>query len=123
MSEVCRELTRSQIEALGKKIEQRKIELVEQLSRGADAAKPVKLDQSAVGRVSRMDAMQGQAMAKATRHGMERQLAQCNAALSALSRGEYGMCRQCEEPIGWDRLNAKPESPFCLSCQSATERR
>ena len=123
MGESNKELTESQVTALCKEVEQLKADLTRQLSLNADAAKPVKLDQSAVGRVSRMDAMQGQAMAKATRQGMERQLAQCTAALQASLRGEYGYCRRCEEPIGWKRLNAKPESPFCLECQRASERR
>jgi len=123
VSEPRKELTESQAKALCRRVEKLKADLVSQLALSADAAKPVKLDQSAVGRVSRMDAIQGQAMAKATRQGMERQLAQCNAALQASLRGEYGFCRSCEEPIGWRRLNAKPESPFCLECQRATEQR
>ena len=123
MKEPNKELTESQVKDLYKKLERLKVDLVAQLALSAEAVKPVKLDQSAVGRVSRMDAMQGQAMAKATRQGMESQLAQCNAALQASLREEYGYCRSCEEPIGWKRLNAKPESPFCLECQRAAEHR
>ena len=70
-----------------------------------------------------MDAMQSQAMAKATRRTMEIQLTQCAAALRAVERGEYGVCRKCEEPVGIKRLGVKPEAPFCMECQSAVDRR
>ena len=116
------ELTSAQVEALRLALEQKTSDLVAQLASNAEAAKPVQLDQSAVGRVSRVDALQGQALAKATRHAMQQQLAQCKAALQAVARDEYGLCRRCEEPIGFPRLQAKPESPFCLACQRATER-
>ena len=67
MKEPNKELTESQVKDLYKKLERLKVDLVAQLALSAEAVKPVKLDQSAVGRVSRMDAIQGQAMAKATR--------------------------------------------------------
>jgi DnaK suppressor protein len=123
MREAHEELTSAQVETLREQLEKLKLDLDAQLLSSADAAKPVKLDQSAVGRLSRMDAMQGQAMAQATRRGMELRLAQCNSALQAALHGEYGFCRRCEEPIGFKRLSARPEAPFCLECQSATERR
>ena len=123
MREAADELTGAQVESLREEIEKLKADLEAQLVANASAAKPVKLDPSAVGRLSRMDAMQGQAMAKATRRGMELQLAQCKSALQAVLRDEYGFCRRCEEPIGFKRLNAKPEAPFCLECQRAAERR
>lgn len=122
VSQAEEELTATQIEALRAKLEDLKEDLATQLSSHADAVKPVKLDQTAVGRVSRMDALQGQALAKATRRAMALQLAQCKAALQAVLRDEYGFCRRCQEPIGWKRLCARPESPFCMKCQRAAER-
>jgi DnaK suppressor protein len=96
-------------------------ELEGSLRNSAGAAAPVVLDQSSVGRLSRMDAMQQQAMAKATRQKAQLRLTQCKVALSAFDRDEYGMCRMCEEPIGYARLSAKPEAPFCLECQRAAD--
>ena len=100
-----------------------KRDLVSQLDSSASAAKPVKLDQTAVGRLSRMDSMQSQAMATAARQAMAIRLNQCKAALQAVERGEYGFCRRCEEPVGPKRLSAKPEAPFCLNCQRNADRR
>lgn len=100
-------------------------ELTAHLSKLLDAtsgdAKPVDLDQP-IGRLSRMDAMQQQQMAKAARRNHELKRTQVLAALAALEAGEYGECRRCEEPIGYARLAARPETPFCLSCQSNQER-
>lgn len=87
------------------------------LRSSADGAKPVSLDQSAVGRLSRMDALQRQAMAQANRQQVQVRLRRCEAALEAIERDEYGLCRRCEEPIAIARLEAMPEAPFCVECQ------
>ena len=121
--EEAAELTSSQIEALRAALEELERDLGYQLNATAGAAKPVKLDQTAVGRLSRMDSMQSQAMANAAREATKTRLHQCNAALQAVERGEYGFCRLCEEPIGVKRLSAKPEAPFCLQCQRGADRR
>lgn len=110
-------LTEDQLSELGDKLRELQERLGQQLSSGAQAAKTVELDQSAVGRLSRMDAIQQQAMAKATQRNLELRLQQCRVALSAHARQDYGICRRCEEPIGYGRLTAKPEAPFCVDCQ------
>jgi DnaK suppressor protein len=80
----------------------------------------VDLDQP-IGRLSRMDALQQQAMSKANRAGHQQRLILIEAALSAIKLDRYGECRRCEEPIGYSRLNVRPESPFCLDCQKQSE--
>jgi DnaK suppressor protein len=121
--EDAEELTALEIETLRTALGQLKLDLGTQLEMSAGAAKPVQLDQTAVGRLSRMDSMQNQAMVQAARQATLIRLAQCNHALQAIERGEYGLCRMCEEPIGAKRLNAKPEAPFCLACQRGADRR
>lgn len=111
------ELSGEQAEALRLQLLALIAELETALRANASSAAPVALDQSSVGRLSRMDAMQQQAMAKATRHKAQLRLDQCKRALSAFERDEYGLCRKCEEPIGFRRLTAKPEAPFCVDCQ------
>ncbi len=116
-------LTSTQIEELRAALEELKRDLGSQLVDTDDAAKPVKLDQTAVGLLSRMDSMQSQAMANASREAMKTRLNQCVAALKAVEQSEYGLCRLCEEPIGVKRLSAKPEAPFCLKCQRRSDKR
>ncbi len=83
---------------------------------GAEAQAVVALDQSSVGRLSRMDALQQQAMAQATarRRGAERQ--RIAAALARIAAGEYGYCTDCGEPIAPARLSADPSIPRCAEC-------
>ncbi|MGH7322788.1 MAG: TraR/DksA family transcriptional regulator [Candidatus Rokuibacteriota bacterium] len=52
-----------------------------------------------------------------------RQVAQINAALERLSRGDYGICHDCEEFIGLPRLRAVPFAQRCSPCQTRAEGR
>jgi DnaK suppressor protein len=85
-----------------------------------EGAKPVDLDQP-IGRVSRMDAIQQQSMLKANRGAAQQRAAQAEAALRRLDEGEYGECVACGEDVGFARLKARPEAPFCVACQSSRE--
>jgi len=85
------------------------------------SSQAVDLDQP-IGRLSRMDALQQQAMAVANRAGHQQRLTLIAAALLAIRMERYGECRRCEEPIGYARLNVRPESPFCLECQKQSEK-
>jgi len=116
------ELTGEQIAELKERLVALRDELEGALTAGAEGARPVDLDQP-IGRLSRQDALQQQAMAQASRRNVELRLAQVRQALSAVERDEYGYCRRCEEPIGYRRLASKPEAPFCVSCQRGREGR
>jgi DnaK suppressor protein len=76
----------------------------------------VELDQQAVGRLSRMDALQNQAMAKAgqTRRQVQRQ--RLAAALARMDAGEFGYCEDCGEDIAIGRLEIDPAATRCVSC-------
>jgi DnaK suppressor protein len=100
-----------------------KDEIARTLTSSAESGEPVALDQTAVGRISRMDAMQVQAMAQANLRSLKLRLDLIGQALRLVEEDEYGTCRRCEEPIGYRRLKARPESPFCLSCQGEIEQR
>jgi RNA polymerase-binding transcription factor DksA len=52
-----------------------------------------------------------------------RMLAEVEAALARLSRGEYGFCGECEEPIGLGRLQRLPFALRCARCQSHADLR
>ena len=114
------ELTREQLEELGRDLIEERARLQEVLEISKDGAKPVDLDEP-IGRLSRMDAIQQQQMTKANRSAYERKLRQIEAALEKLAENEYGDCRSCEEPVGYRRLKARPEAPFCIECQGARE--
>ena len=114
------ELTESQRVQLHHKLMALKSELELFLAGSTASSQAVDLDQP-IGRLSRMDALQQQAMAKANREGHKLRLVLIESALSAIKTGHYGECRRCEEPIGFSRMNIRPETPFCLNCQKKSE--
>ncbi|SHJ21137.1 transcriptional regulator, TraR/DksA family [Malonomonas rubra DSM 5091] len=114
------DLTAEQADELQQALHELRAELLQLLDDSADSSKAVELDQP-IGRLSRMDALQQQAMAKASRNGVQRRLQLIDSALAAIKQGRYGECRRCEEPIGYPRLQARPESLFCLECQGRIE--
>ena len=88
---------------------------------GDESAAVVELDQSKVGRLSRMDAMQAQAMAKASGQRREAMLRNIEAALKRIDDGDYGLCRVCDEPINPKRLEFDPTALRCIECESKRE--
>ena len=78
--------------------------------------KPVVLDQQSVGRLSRMDAMQGQAMAQALQARRAGRLRAISAALTRIDDGEFGYCDDCGEEIAEGRLRLDPCAMKCRDC-------
>jgi len=81
----------------------------------ADRA-PVTLDQESVGRLSRIDAMQMQAMALAQSRRRQVDLAALGAALSRIEEGDYGYCLRCGDEIAPARLEHSPAIATCIEC-------
>ena len=83
---------------------------------GQEATQTVELDQTTVGRVSRMDALQGQAMAKESHQRRTIQLQRIGASLQRLASGTFGLCLRCGENIHVKRLEFDPTAPLCIDC-------
>ncbi len=90
------------------------LEGLSEMSAGARAT--VELDQQAVGRLSRMDALQSQAMAAAQERARRRDLARIAGAEKRLAAGEYGWCEECGEEIADGRLAIDPMATRCVGC-------
>ena len=88
---------------------------------GADSAAIVELDQTKVGRLSRMDAMQAQAMAKASAQRRDATLRDIAAALQRIDNGDYGICIDCDAEIAAQRLKFDPTVKLCIDCASRRE--
>ncbi|RKZ61256.1 MAG: TraR/DksA family transcriptional regulator [Gammaproteobacteria bacterium] len=76
----------------------------------------VVLDQTRVGRLSRMDAMQAQQMALESARRRQHQLVKIDGALQRIESGEFGYCYICGEEINNTRLSADPTSTRCMEC-------
>ena len=88
---------------------------------GEDSASVVELDQSKVGRLSRMDAMQGQAMAQAAGRRREETRLKIAAALRRIDDDEFGDCAECGDAINPRRLEFDPTVLLCVNCASKRE--
>ncbi|MBO6917920.1 MAG: TraR/DksA C4-type zinc finger protein [Rhizobiaceae bacterium] len=82
----------------------------------SDARAPVKLDQQSVGRLSRMDSMQQQAMAQAQERNRQRDLVRIEMAHRRILEDEYGYCANCGEEIPDKRLEIDPMAERCVGC-------
>jgi DnaK suppressor protein len=102
--------------AIEARLHARRAELQEAASAHEDDRRPVELDQTRIGRLSRMDAIQEQAMAIELERRREVELARIDAALERLAQGEYGDCVTCGERIEPRRLELDPALPVCLGC-------
>ena len=76
----------------------------------------MELDQSKVGRLSRMDAMQMQAMSQATEERRKVELEKIKSALQRIENKDYGYCIKCGEDIAEARLEVDPAAPTCIDC-------
>lgn len=84
----------------------------------AEGRAPVTLQQDSVGRLSRMDALQQQAMAQAEERRREAERKRIRAALDRLDEDEWGWCVTCGEEIAPGRLANDPSVATCIRCAS-----
>ena len=109
------------MEVFRQKLLELKQALLKAQETGDEAEQPVELDQTRVGRLSRMDAMQAQAMSKETGRRRRLKLLQIDAALKRLDDGEFGYCQECGEEIAPARLEIDPTVLLCISCAEQSE--
>ncbi len=91
-------------------------ELADLVAASKVSRKAVELDQTRVGRLSRMDALQDQAMAQETNRRRGLELRRIEAAFKRLQAGEFGYCVSCGEDIALKRLQLDPTASQCIDC-------
>ncbi len=111
-------LTPEQIEALNQDLISELRRLERSMGVSELATKVVELDQTAVGRLSRMDSLQSQSMAKNLKEREAVKLALLIDALKRIEQGTYGLCVECGGHVSFGRLSVFPESPECSGCAS-----
>ncbi len=97
-------------------LNQRRDELQRLSDQSATQRDPVELDQTRVGRLSRMDALQAQAMSNATETRRHQELQRIDSALARLETGEFGYCLKCGDDISVARLRNDPTTAVCIDC-------
>jgi DnaK suppressor protein len=104
-----------------KRLMKRQDDLLNAKKRGRNENEPIELDQARMGRLSRMDAMQQQAMSQAAAHLSNSELRRIKTALHLMETGDYGYCVNCEEEIAEARLKVDPSILTCINCARASE--
>ena len=109
------------IESFKRHLMQQRQELLGLQETADEAAGTVELDQTSVGRLSRMDALQGQAMSQERDRRRQIELQKIAAALRRIEAGDYGDCVRCGEEIAIRRLDLDPAAPLCIDCASKSD--
>lgn len=112
-------MTKDELAAFRAQIMEMAAYLKETQETASGAADTVTLDQSAMGRVSRIDALQQQQMALEAQRRRTLQRRQIDGALLRIEQGSYGECYICGEPIALARLHLNPLLTRCLACAEA----
>ena len=111
------------LEVIKARLEEQREVLLDVADSSKEAAGTVELDQTRVGRVSRMDAVQAQEMAKESDRRRLLALQRVEGALKRIEDGEYGICAACDRPISRNRLEVDPGAILCIECASAAEQK
>ena len=109
-------LTEVQVAELREELVRQLAKLERSMTVTDEALKTVDLDQTAVGRLSRMDSLQSQGIAKGLRERESVRLAEIQGAMLRLNTGTYGVCTACGKDVPFERLLVFPESATCATC-------
>jgi len=104
------------ISSLKKQLLAHRQEILDDTASTEEDRQPVVLDQTSVGRLSRMDALQNQAMALETDRRRHVELDHIDAALARIEDGTFGECLSCGEEIAAKRLEIEPTAAICIDC-------
>ncbi|MEO6446029.1 MAG: TraR/DksA family transcriptional regulator [Gemmatimonadaceae bacterium] len=112
-------LSPSQLAELRAELERELARLHRSMPSTEQAAETVHLDQACVGRLTRMEAIASQEMARALHEREQALELRIVDALQRLDEGTYGACATCGLPIPYGRLLVMPEARTCATCGGA----
>ncbi|MGJ8662324.1 MAG: TraR/DksA family transcriptional regulator [Marinicella sp.] len=85
-------------------------------SHNQQALDTVELDQNRMGRLTRMDALQGQQMAQEAERRRLVRIKRIEGALQRIQLGDFGFCYKCDQAIAVERLRFDPTITRCIDC-------
>ena len=102
-----------------KEIEQKFIEEIKKtkasIAEYKELTKPI-APENAIGRISRMDAINNKSVTEAALRKAEEKLKMLEYGFTQLGEKGFGTCARCTRPIPWGRLLLMPQSIFCVHC-------
>jgi DnaK suppressor protein len=115
-------IDKDMIAILRARLEEQRRQIIDS-ERDESGQSATELDQSRVGRLSRVDALQRQAVADAARQWRRLEHGRIRAALKRMDDDEYGFCGDCGREIDVRRLEVDPAAERCIECARAAEKR
>ncbi|HKL32867.1 MAG TPA: TraR/DksA C4-type zinc finger protein [Tangfeifania sp.] len=89
--------------------------LTHKISELSEFTGPVSPD-DAIGRISRMDAINNKSIAEASMRNLRTRLDQLQKISQVVHDKDYGLCIKCHKPIAFERLKIRPEIRLCAGC-------
>ena len=114
-------MTPQQRRELKSHIESELTQLKEELAATEESSKPAVTPDSAIGRISRVEAMQNRHIGEASARARKARIGRLEHALATIDDEDYGLCVACEEPIPLARLRLIPEATHCVACAANLE--
>lgn len=114
------ERTDIDVKKLKARMQTRRRDLLKRGAGDAESMRPVDVDQTSTGRLSRMDALQSQAMDLEIERLRHQEVQRIDAALQRIADGTYGYCVACGEEIAVKRIENDPTTPVCINCAKDT---
>jgi DnaK suppressor protein len=108
-------MTQNEKDEIKEIIEKNIYTLKEQIASLEEKVKPIAPDCS-LGRLTRLEAMGEQHVNNKILDESKLRLSRLTNALSRIDKPMFGICIDCEEPIGMGRMRIRPESVRCVAC-------
>jgi DnaK suppressor protein len=107
--------TAQEKDAIRSKIERKLKQFKEDIIYLEEATRPIP-PENAIGRVSRMDAINNKSVNVASLTKLRKKEQDYREVLTRLDRDDFGVCTRCEEPLSLQRIMMMPESKVCMKC-------
>ena len=88
-----------------------------QIEKYEELTKPI-APSEAIGRVSRMDAINNKSVNEASLRQAKVKLQGLQRALGNIDSPDFGICLKCKQQIPVQRIFIRPESVLCVNCAS-----
>lgn len=102
-------------EAVRKKLEEERAQLLSRSIPPPEAAKGDEADMAAMAQAKEQSLWLA--------NDQKQRLAQIDQALARIVAGKYGICDRCGKPIAPARMEAIPHATLCIDCQSKSEKK
>lgn len=96
-------------------VEKEILRLEKQIHQYTELTQPIS-PENAIGRVSRMDAINNKSVIENVLRKAKERLHQLKMVIDKINDDNFGICRKCQEEIPLQRLMIRPESSLCVKC-------